>query len=107
MRVSRLALGLSAGLLLVPAADAREPASPALTPCFDRQEVTRKLRASYGEVPVSYGLQSNGNLLQVYVSAARGTWTMVSTLPSGLACILAVGRNWEGPSPEPAGGSGT
>jgi hypothetical protein len=64
-------------------------------PCFDHAEVARQLKSTYRESPVSLGLQSNGNLLQVFHSPERGSWTIVSTTPQGMACILAAGRDWE------------
>jgi len=44
---------------------------------------------------VAFGLQSNGNLLQVYASEDKNTWTVVSTTPAGLSCIVAAGKSWE------------
>jgi hypothetical protein len=44
---------------------------------------------------VAFGLQSNGNLLQVYSSEEKGTWTVVSTTPTGMSCIVAAGKRWE------------
>lgn len=67
---------------------------PAL-PCHDHDEIARQLRDRYDETPVSLGLQGNGNLLQVYSSIRTGTWTVVSTMPSGIACILAAGDGWQ------------
>ena len=51
------------------------------------------------EAPVSLGLQADGNLLQVFSSPATGSWTIVSTSPGGLACVLAAGQNWETVTP--------
>ena len=55
----------------------------------------RQLKGTYDEAPVSLGLQANGNLLQVFNSARSGSWTIVSTSPDGMACILTADRNWE------------
>lgn len=68
-------------------------------PCHDYAEVTRQLSATYHERPVSQGVQSNGNLLLVLNSATNGSWTIISTLPTGLTCILAVGQHWEPAAP--------
>lgn len=82
-------------LLLAAGAKAQTaiPSAPRL--CYDYREIARQLGASYEEAPVSLGLQSNGNLLQVFASAKSGTWTIVSLTPSGFACVLAAGRGWE------------
>jgi hypothetical protein len=64
-------------------------------PCHNANEIAKQLGSKYDEAPVAFGLQSNGNLLQVYASEDKGTWTVVSTTPAGLSCILAAGKSWE------------
>lgn len=64
-------------------------------PCSSYAQIHAQLSRHYAERPVSLGLQSNGNLLQVYASAGSGTWTIVSLTPQGLACVVAAGANWE------------
>lgn len=64
-------------------------------PCHDRAEIARQLGRGYDEAPVSVGVQTNGNLLEVFSSAETGTWTIVSTEPSGLACVVAAGDGWQ------------
>lgn len=76
-------------------------ATPALAdeaaglPCTRQDNLTTFLARTYGETPVSAGLQGNGQLLQIFVSADSGSWTAVSTDPAGLACVVATGRDWE------------
>ena len=53
------------------------------------------LAQTYDERPVSAGLQSNGQLLQIFASAGSGSWTAVTTSPGGTACVVATGRDWE------------
>jgi hypothetical protein len=64
-------------------------------PCHKAEEIAKQLTSRYAEAPVAFGLQSNGNLLQVYASEEKGTWTVVSTTPAGLSCIVAAGKTWE------------
>ncbi|HEX2525351.1 MAG TPA: hypothetical protein VHL31_03490 [Geminicoccus sp.] len=64
-------------------------------PCSRYDRIRQQLREEYAEEPVSLGLQSNGHLLQVFASAESGTWTIVSTAPSGTACVVAAGHDWE------------
>jgi hypothetical protein len=64
-------------------------------PCHDAVEIARQLSARYEEAPIAFGLQSNGNLLQIYASSETSTWTVVSTSPSGTSCIVAAGRRWQ------------
>jgi hypothetical protein len=64
-------------------------------PCHNANEIAKQLSSKYDEAPVAFGLQSNGNLLQVYFSQEKDTWTVVSTTPSGMSCIVAAGKRWE------------
>jgi hypothetical protein len=64
-------------------------------PCHNDAEIDKQLSGKYEEAPVAFGLQSNGNLLQVYASDVKGTWTVVSTTPNGMSCIVAAGQKWE------------
>ena len=64
-------------------------------PCHNATEIAKQLSSKYEEAPVAFGLQSNGNLLQVYASTEKDTWTVVSTTPNGLSCIVAAGKRWE------------
>jgi hypothetical protein len=84
--------------ILLPSAALARPAADQRLPCADYREVRRQLAAGYGEAPLALGLRSNGDLLQVFASPEGGSWTIVSTTPQGLACILAAGRRWEGPA---------
>jgi hypothetical protein len=64
-------------------------------PCHNATEIAKQLSSKYDEAPVAFGLQSNGNLLQVYSSEEKDTWTVVSTTPTGMSCIVAAGKRWE------------
>lgn len=55
----------------------------------------------YDEEPIAFGMQSNGNLIQVWKSEAKGTWTIVTTTPAGTSCIVAAGKGWEQIPPIP------
>jgi hypothetical protein len=68
---------------------------PMHIPCHDATEIARQLSQKYEEAPIAFGLQSNGNLLQIYTSETKHTWTVVSTTPSGKSCIVAAGKRWE------------
>jgi hypothetical protein len=69
------------------------PTMPML--CHNASEIAKQLNSRYDESPVAFGLQANGNLLQVFASAEKNTWTVVSTTPNGLSCIVAAGKTWE------------
>jgi ABC-type transport system involved in cytochrome c biogenesis permease subunit len=86
-------------LLLLMAAAA--PAQ-AQVPCAMRDVLAQSLANRHGEVPVSRGLTAEGNLLEVFASTS-GSWTVVITRPTNLACIHAVGHYWTAvPPPEAA-----
>jgi hypothetical protein len=63
--------------------------------CGPHNHITGQLDARYREEVRSLGLESDGHLIQVYVSATGATWTIVSTRPDGLACIVAAGEWWQ------------
>ena len=75
--------------------DAQTAAPGMRMPCHNATEIAKQLGSKYDEAPVAFGMQSNGNLLQVYASEDKGTWTVVSTTPTGMSCIVAAGRRWE------------
>jgi len=87
-----LALAATAGGM---SASAQTAAQGVRIPCHDATEIAKQLSKKYEEAPVAFGLQSNGNLLQIYTSASKHTWTVVSTTPSGKSCIVAAGKRWE------------
>lgn len=76
------------------------PASGHELPCGQTAHLARLLDQSYGEVPVSAGLQGNGQLLQIFASPTTGTWTAVTTTPRGLSCVIATGQRWADDMPE-------
>lgn len=92
-RIKPLVLGLAALAVAVPA-QADQPRAQQRLPCHQHEQIARQLDQRYGEQPTSLGLQSNGNLLQVWTSVRTGSWTIVTTTPQGVSCIVAAGRNW-------------
>lgn len=74
---------------------AAQQANGGSMPCHNASEIAKQLNSKYDEAPVAFGVQSNGNLLQVYASKDQGTWTVVSTTPTGVSCIVAAGKRWE------------
>ncbi len=64
--------------------------------CGPRGVMVEKLARVYGEVSQGGGL-TNGRLIvlvELYVNKETGTWTLVQTYPSGIACIMVAGNNW-------------
>jgi hypothetical protein len=90
-RPSRTLLAL---ILVLPAAATAAADEQQQLPCTRLDHLAGFLEQTYGERPVSAGLQSNGQLLQIFVSGG-GSWTAVATSPAGTACVVATGRHWE------------
>ena len=65
-------------------------------PCASRKEVVAFLQQMIGERLVGSGLSSGGLLFEVYADLA-GTWTMITTAPTGTSCLVARGEAWEKP----------
>jgi hypothetical protein len=87
------------GRLLAPLAVLVATAAPALAteqlPCTRFEQLAGFLAQTYGEKPVSTGLQADGQILQIFSSQERGSWTAVTTNAAGKSCVVATGRHWE------------
>jgi hypothetical protein len=64
-------------------------------PCADRALVVERLESRFGETRQSRGLNGSNGLVEIYVSAETGTWTILVTTADGKACMLASGSVWE------------
>ena len=78
-------------VLATPGAEA-ETSRPA---CADRTKVIERLAERYGETRQSMGMHQNNGVLEVYASSDTGTWTILVTMPNGVACLIAAGQSWE------------
>jgi hypothetical protein len=103
--MDRVAMAVAAmGLCVLAAAPAAAQAPPAgeLQPaCQTHDEIMQMLNQKFSETPTALGLQSNGHVIQVFASKDGMTWTIVTTRPDGVSCIVALGRHWEA-VPDPA-----
>ena len=95
LRLFLTGLVFASGAFVSPTSAQQMPPAGARMPCHNANEIAKQLSTKYDEAPVAFGLQSNGNLLQVYASEEKNTWTVVSTTPNGLSCIVAAGKTWE------------
>ncbi len=66
----------------------------AQTNCDVRKSLIAKLDTGFDEQPIAVGLASTGNVVELLVSS-DGTWTIMVTKPNGIACIAAVGEEWQ------------
>ncbi len=67
--------------------------STAPNDCFERAKILEGLEGGFAEKLTSVGLARNGNLIEVLTSA-EGSWTIISTQPSGHSCLVAAGEHW-------------
>ncbi len=63
--------------------------------CAPRDAVVTQLATRYGESRQSIGLGANNAMIEVFASTETGTWTILATRPSGVACIVAAGQAFE------------
>ena len=76
---------------------------PQTRACTDRGAALAHLSKKYAEEPVAIGLASNGGVLEVLSTNNGQTWTILLTMPSGMACMLATGEDWERVNPTVTG----
>ena len=62
--------------------------------CGNHADIEKRLQSGYQEVRTGVGVAGNGGLIELYTSE-KGTFTIVLTRPNGMACLIAVGENWE------------
>lgn len=62
--------------------------------CASRDLVVDRLQSKYGEVFAGGGLQNQSHVFEVWMSAEKGTWTILMTRADGSTCIMASGTNW-------------
>ncbi|NEX47468.1 hypothetical protein [Pseudotabrizicola algicola] len=63
--------------------------------CGARDLVLRQLAERYGETRRGVGLAANNSVMEMFASAASGSWTITVTLPDGRMCLLASGEGFE------------
>lgn len=63
--------------------------------CAERATVVAYLADQHQETPVAMGLATNGGMVEVMVSEAQDSWTLLITMPTGETCMMASGRGWE------------
>lgn len=83
----------STGLVLGAASVAQAETGP--SKCAPRETVIERLAAKYGETRKSIGLGNNNAVMEVFASAATGTWTITLTTTGGLTCLVASGQAFE------------
>jgi hypothetical protein len=65
------------------------------TQCGPRDKIVAVLAKSYGEARTGIGLNGEDRVMEVFVNARTGTWTITVTLPDGETCLVATGEHFE------------
>ena len=63
--------------------------------CAERNEIVKGLENKFSESPSSLGLVDNGNIVEVFVSDEKQTFTIILTRPNGQSCLITAGTHWE------------
>lgn len=100
-----LTAALFGALLLMPAAMPAQATEAGTALCGKRQQILDSLENRYAESPRAMGLAGNGSVVELLTSS-DGTWTILVTRPSGMACLAAAGQHWESIAAGPAAGQG-
>lgn len=80
------AAAIAAAVPLAPTADAAT--------CGPRAEVLALLAKDYSEKPAAIGLSSSGRILEVVIREDGASWTVLSTSPQGVSCVVDAGGDW-------------
>ena len=100
MNQTQLAFSLGAAGLILAAT-----ASHAAPTCGQRDVVLNHLTEKYGETRRGMGMANNNGVMEMFASAASGSWTVTVTLPDGRMCLIASGQGYEAaPDERPAKG---
>lgn len=62
--------------------------------CDVRKNLLAMLDTGFAEKPVAIGLATTGSVVELLISS-DGTWTILVTKPSGIACVAAAGEQWQ------------
>lgn len=80
---------------LVFGAAALAPPAMGQSACSLRTSVIERLETQFSESLKAIGLRSSQSIVEVWVSDASGTWTILVTDGHGISCVIAAGTNWE------------
>ena len=61
---------------------------------MDRAEILETLTNTFSEAPISIGIMTDGNILEVLASPNGSTWTIIVSTPSGLSGMMITGKTW-------------
>ena len=62
--------------------------------CGNRAVIIERLELKWGEQLAGGGLQNAASIFEIWMSAEKGTWTILKTHANGTACVMASGTDW-------------
>ena len=69
-------------------------ANAAGTNCASRDQLVQRLTVKYGETRRSIGLVRDSGFLEIFASAATGSWSILLTHADGQTCLIAAGTQY-------------
>ena len=90
----RISFYISAALSLAAISGLAGQAQSANRLCAARASLNSQLETRHGETRRSVGLQQDSKVIETYANVETGSWTIIITMPTGVACLIAVGENW-------------
>lgn len=78
------------------------PVSSQILPqlCAPRDVVVNRLKKQYAESRVMLGTAGDGAMMiETYANKANGSWSLVTTTPQRLSCLVMAGKNWHATKP--------
>ncbi len=83
------------GLILAATVVGAKPTQAQQAHCAPREAIIERLKSGYGEGPAGFGLQSSGQLIEIWAAPGTGTWTVLMSRPDGKTCVVATGTDWQ------------
>ena len=68
-------------------------------PCAPHDTIATALSDQYGESAHAMGLAEDSTVMELYAAPQTGTWTLTVTMPNGVTCLVATGKNFESIAP--------
>ncbi len=62
--------------------------------CMPRDQIVARLESQYQEFQAAWGMANTGQLVELWATEDRDTWTLVLTHANGISCLMAAGEHW-------------
>ena len=63
--------------------------------CGQYERLAERMASKYGESVQSTGIAGREYFMEIWANSETGTWSFVVIDPSGVACMMASGENFE------------